>query len=671
MKQVQIIKGFPLVISVPAPACRKNQVLVKNHYSLISTGTELAAIGQTPLAKIMKKPALLKKTAQKIMREGYFSTSKQIQTKLNQGFAPGYSSSGTVIEVGENVIGFAPGDRVACAGASANHAEYITVPQNLTTKIPFGVTCQEAAFAAIGSIAMNAVRRARPTIGETVAVTGLGLIGMLTCKILSANGVNVMATDINQERQARAERAGFNAKQPAEGFDAVIITADTKSSAPVNLGVVACRKRGRVVIVGNVGLDLVRKEMYKKEIDIRMVTSYGPGRYERNYEKKGLDYPLAFVRWTENRNMQAFLNLIATKKMEVKSLMNKSFSINRAPNAYEQSKKDYGFLFEYDGAASPNTFQQLSLEAHKGSIRVGLIGAGAFAQSVHLPNLAQNPSYKIHGICDHNGVKAMTLARQYGASFSTTNPQAVFHSEEIDVVFICSRHDSHAGLAVMALKAGKHVLVEKPLALNHCQLQEIKKQLEKTRTVLMVGHNRKFSRYAQTLKKLLYHGEPVMILYEVDAGKLPVNSWMLDSDEGGGKLIGEAVHFIDFANFITGSKPVAVNTFAGSNRENFVLVVEYENKSLFTLVYSTMGSKSKGKENITVFQKGNTFSIKDFENLQRNTRNEKMGKDKGFVRELEELARGIHGEKDLTENLEQDVLATEMALDAINKLRGN
>lgn len=686
MKQVFVINGKPIVEDIPIPMCTDEQVLVKNRCSLISAGTELASMGkkQNILNKAMKNPQLVKKAINKIKNEGIFKGGKQISARVSMGLAPGYSSAGEVVSIGNKVQSFKEKDRVACAGGGyATHSEYVAVPKNLIVRIPEGVSYEEAAFTTVGTVALQGVRITDPKLGEEIAVLGLGIIGLLTCKILDANGVKVTGIDINPGRVERAKKMGFNASKSIiregdkiNGFDAVIVTADTRSSEPINQAMDASRKKGRVIVVGNVGLEIERAKMYKKELELKISTSYGPGRYDPEYEEQGKDYPIAYVRWTENRNMQAFLELLKAKKISVKDLIDREYSIDESVKAYEalKARSIVGGILKYQEEAEASDVLELETShKKKGQINVGLIGAGGFAQSAHLPNMAKNCRYNIYGICDTDGKKAKVIAQQYKASIATTNPEKLMTEKRIDAIFICTRHDSHAELTIKSLKEGKHVLVEKPMVLKEEQLEEVVEQAKKSKKVLMTGHNRKYSKHARRLREMLDE-QPMIITCRVDAGYVPEDKWVQNPEIGGGRIIGEGVHFIDLIYYLTGSNPKSIKasrikpTKKYFPTDNIMITIEHENGSLSTLIYTAMGSKSMGKERVELFQGGNSYLIDSFETLSKNCDVIEKGLDKGSERELEEFADAVQGKKDISRNLERDILTTKTAFQILKGL---
>src|SRR6266404_5252309 len=588
MKQVvqNFRSGQLKVEELPPPALRPGGVLVRTAFSLISAGTERTIVetAQSSLiGKARNRPDLVRQVLDTVKREGLSSTYEKVKARLSQTKELGYSVAGTVVEVGNKASEFRTGDRVACAGAGyASHAEVIYVPKNLCCKLPEGVSLEAACYTTVGSIALQGVRQADPRLGEAVAVIGLGLVGQLTVQLLKAAGCRVVGIDIAEPACELARKSGADAvADPASaatacaaltgghGADCVLITAATKSSEPIELAAELARDRARVVVVGLVGMDVPRNLFYAKEIELRLSRSYGPGRYDPEYEEKGTDYPIGYVRWTEKRNMEAFLHLAAEGKVNTDLLTSHRFEIARAPEAYELmmngSERCCGIVLEYPDSSTTCAAKQLKAAkpmAH-GDIGVSFIGAGNFARGVLLPIVKRQAKLQLVGVGAATGLSAKNTAEQFGFSYSTTDYQEILTDRESQIVFIATRHDSHAQLATEALRSGKSVFVEKPLAITGEELREVVVAARESDGLLMVGYNRRFAPIAKEIKKR-FDGRagPMTIVYRVNAGQLPRDHWTHDAAEGGGRIIGEACHFIDFVQYLTGALPARVSAEA-------------------------------------------------------------------------------------------------------------
>ena len=572
MKQVILRNGQAVVEEVPAPALLSGGVLVQVAFSCISPGTETATLSTSEvkmgvglIRSALRHPEKVRQVIASVKTRGFRATKALVQGRLGFGSAVGYSCAGIVAEVDEGVESFRPGDRVACAGAGyANHAEAVVVPQNLTVAVPPAVDLAAAATATLGAIALQGVRRAQPTLGETVGVIGLGLVGQLTVQLLKAAGCRVVGIDLQRTRVELARSLGLDeglvptdgglearilALTQGFGLDAVILTAATRSDDPVNLAMRLARRKGRVVVVGDVGLDLQRAEMYHKELDLLMSTSYGPGRYDPLYEEGGIDYPFGYVRWTENRNMAAYLDLVAAGKIRLAPLIASVFPLADAAKAYETIKTEGGpltVLLQNAVAADRRLLERRIVvtprpRGRDGRLRVAIIGAGGFAQATHLPNLKQLADrYEIRAIVSRQGTSAVAVARQYEAAVAATDYRQVLDDPEVDAVFICTRHHLHAIQAAEALRAGKHVFVEKPMAIAREELADLVKTIQGlqaagTCPAFMVGFNRRFSPYAVRAKEAIAaHVHPLLVRYRMNAGPLPPDHWV-NGPEGGGE----------------------------------------------------------------------------------------------------------------------------------------
>ncbi len=691
MKQVAIEskKGTMLVDEVPDPALRSGGVIVRNNFSLISAGTERSSVQKRQegmLAKAKANPELVKGVFQQMKQQGVLATYKKVMTRMGAFGAMGYSSAGTVLAVANDIEDFIPGDQVACAGGGyASHAELIFVPKNLCAKIPVGVAMEDAAYTTVGAIALQGVRQAAPTLGETIVVIGLGLVGQLTVQILKAAGCRVIGLDIDKHAAALAKSLGADAAfsrasasivkdvlsfTHGYGADAVIITAATKSSDPVQLAGELCRDKGRVVLVGDVGLTLPRAPYYMKELDFRLSRSYGPGRYDHSYEEKGFDYPIGYVRWTEKRNMEEFLRLLQQKKVDVQKLTTHTFPIDDAVKAYQlisgKPRERYlGVLIEYPQQVKREVVKKVVLvpsEAKTGALSIGFIGAGNFAQASLLPPLA-GKNVTLKGVCTGSGLNAKNAARQFGFEFATTDPKEIYASDAIDAVFIATRHNLHAPMCAQAIKHNKHVFVEKPLALNDADLDAVVKaynaSLKHASLRFLVGFNRRFSPTVRKAKEFFANtSEPMMVTYRVNAGFLPKNHWTQDPVEGGGRIIGEVCHFIDTIQFLTGGLPVRV--FAQSlslkgsrtQSDNVAITLQLSNGSAGVIAYLANGDTAVSKEYIEMYAGGKTAVLDNFKRLEMYEGGTRKVHDssvieKGHKTEVEEFVEAIHTGHDL------------------------
>ena len=704
MKQVLIKQGQVVVEDIPAPQVAPGTVLVRVKFSSISAGTEMSGLksASQPLWKrALKNPKAVKSTMEMAATRGLTHTRNVIQGKLAEGNPTGYSASGIVIEVGDGVDNIQPGDRVACAGAQcAHHAEIICVPRNLTTPLPKDISLPVASTVTLGTIALQGVRRAQPTLGETFAVIGLGIMGQLTTQILKANGCRVIGADLDSSRIELAKSLGMDFSLPheensnldhilritgGEGVDGVVITAASPSDDVISNAFKMCRKKGRVVLVGDIGLNLKREDIFPKELDFFISTSYGPGRYDRQYEEKGMDYPIGYVRWTENRNMGEYLNLISKGKIDVEPLIHSSFEISQAATAYETLKKDKEkpmiVLLSYPESkeeAKPNRVipNPSALASKSNKIHIALAGAGGFVKGMHIPNLqALSRHYQIHAVASRTGSNASNTAKQVGAQYCTTNYQKILNDPKVDAILIGTRHNQHASMVIEALQAGKHVLVEKPLALTQNELEIIRRFYETNQQtpVLLIGFNRRFSPFAQRAKELIGNRtNPMIINYRMNAGYIPLDHWV-HSEEGGGRNLGEACHIYDLFTFFTNSKVVSVQsqslapkTDHYSSRDNFTATLGFEDGSVATLTYTALGSNEFPKEQMEIFSDGRVLVLDDYKQLRIHGSNTKgvtsKLTDKGHKRELEVFAETLEKGGEWPIPLWQQLQATEIAL---------
>lgn len=687
MKQIFIKKGKVVAEELPNPVCGDNEVLVSNFCSLISSGTERASIktrSESPLKLAKERPDLVDKVMKQIKREGLLKTLKLVRSKLADYSPLGYSCAGVVVSVGKNVTEFRPGDRVACGGGGyASHAEFVSVPKNLVVKMP-EISFEEAAFVSVGAIALQGVRRAQVQLGDTLVVLGLGLLGLLTVQILKAAGCKVFGLDLNKDRCKLAKELGadFVFSQANDdllnllgfGADSVIITAATKSSEPVKTAAKMCRKKGRIVIVGDVGLNFERKDWYEKELDIVMSTSYGPGRYDKTYEEKSIDYPIGYVKWTLNRNMSAFLDLIKDKKVDVRKLIGKTYKIEDAEKAYKEISegKIITAIFQYQKEKIERKLNLGEIPKREGKINIAIIGAGNFVQGQHLPNLQQLSDFNLRAIVDIIPTNSKSLAEQYKAQYFESDYRKVLADPDVDAVLIATRHNMHAPIIIEAAKAKKHVFVEKPICADERELKEIVKAIKENNVVCFAGFNRKYSQLSQKAKEALGKKNGAWIInYVVNAGSLPKNSWIYDSIEGGGRCVGEACHFFDFFNFIIDAEVQSIesNSF---DSDNFVATMKYKDGSIANLIYSSIGSGDFPKERVEIFRGGAIAIINDYKELQLYGTEEKglkLGKqDKGSLAELREFAKIIKGQG--KSDFERSIRSMQTTFDVNNKIKG-
>lgn len=729
----QLIQDFETgdvqLIEAPPPVVSKGSVLVQTAYSVVSAGTERATVDvgrQSLIGKARARPDLVKQVLDSVKREGVASTYQKVRSRLSEYRALGYSCAGRVLEVGPDIQGFALGDCVACGGGSAVHAEVVSVPQNLCVQVPQGLSLDRAAFATLGAIALQGLRQAEVTVGEAVAVIGLGLIGQLTIQLAKAAGCQVVGIDLRLACLEKAQELGADCVVLREdevesivrdftygrGVDAVLITAGTKSNDPIELSAEIARDRGRVVVVGDVRMDVPRPPFYGKELELRLSRSYGPGRYDPIYEEKGIDYPIGYVRWTEKRNMEAFLQLLAEGKVNVENLITHRFPIERAPEAYElllgKREEFYlGILLEYpaankgEGPFAPTSLpkrvwvkKEHELQAQTNQVRLGVIGAGNFAQTHLLPHLKAHAKVELRGVATATSAHARKAADKFGFAYCTGDAFEIVNDPEIDAIVIATRHNLHAPLTIAALSAGKHVFVEKPLALTEAELHkiiEVDHITNATNTInatnatdarLMVGFNRRFAPLIRQVQELW--GEksgPWVVHYRVNAGPLPDGHWLHDPDEGGGRIIGETCHFVDLLQYLVGVAPIRVyaERLAGNggntSEENVAITLTFADGSLGTIHYFAVGDPRFPKERIEIFGEGKTAVIDDFraglisENGRRR-RLKSQGQDKGHAREMRTFVEAVMNDKtEWPMSFEEIVWSTLATFKAVESLR--
>lgn len=633
------------VEDVPAPMCRPGGVLVRTAYSLVSAGTERMKVDQARmslLAKARARPDKVKQVIQSVRQVGLSETMQKVRERLDALTPLGYSLAGVVEEVGAGVDHIKIGDRVACAGEGiAAHAEFVSVPINLCAKIPDGSDMKDAAFATVGAIAMQGVRQAGVTLGDSVIVIGLGLVGLLAVQILKAAGCKVIGVDLDPHKVDLAKTCGADVAlcrdHPAledairtatggVGPDAAYIAASTNSADPMKLAGEVLRDRGRVIIVGMVPVEADWRTYYRKELSVSMSRSYGPGRYDVNYELKGLDYPIGYVRWTQKRNIEEFLRLVSLGVVKPSTLGPHVFKLDDAPTAYQElhdapQRHATGMLFEYDQSASASrlvSLAQTNGHARQGNttIGIGLIGAGNFATGTLIPALKKIEGVDLRGICSVTGLSAKSAGRRHGFASAASDYNELLRDPAIHAVIIATRHDTHARFAAEAMRAGKDVFVEKPLALNWAQLEEVVAAQQETGRRIMPGFNRRFSPMSVAVRDFFAErAGPVEIVCRVNAGALGADSWYQDNDEGGWRIISEGCHFVDLVQFLCGSLPVRVfaemigGDIAGRQNDNCSVILRMRDGSVATIVYVANGDTSIGKERIEVFGQGRTAVI--------------------------------------------------------------
>ena len=634
MKQIlhNFDTGKTYLEDVPNPSVKKGHLLIKTNYSLISLGTErmLVQFGQANLInKVRQQPEKVKTVVDKFKTDGFVPTLKAVKNKLSTPISLGYCNVGEVIEIGKDVDGFKIGDLVASNGP---HAEIVCVPKNLCAKLPEKVSQKDAVFTVLSSIALQGIRLSSPQLGDTVVVLGLGLIGQITAQLLKINGCKVIGIDIDNEKVKICQNFGIDAINSTEtdvvdyvrnvtngfGADSVLITAASQKSDLVSKAANMCRKKGQVVVVGFVGLDLKRDDFYEKEITFQVSCSYGPGRYDPNYEDKGIDYPYHYIKWTEQRNFQAILDIFSDQKLNVKPLISKIAKLNEVSGIYDNIANDNSLatLIEYNKEVDNKTVIKVNDSFDvKNSINVGIIGAGNYTKSVILPSLKKN-DYNIKYIACRSGINSKILAKKFNISNATSDYQNIINDSDIDLIIVSTRHDSHSKIAVDSIKSKKHVFVEKPLALNRKELQDIIANKNKYNQSVNVGYNRRFSPHSKKIKKIIKgHKSPINIVGTMNAGFIEESNWVHDLEIGGGRIIGEACHYFDLFIYLTGSKisSVCMNLLQINELEdNASILLKFENGSNGVINYFSNGPKSYPKEEIKVFSQNKVLTIENF-----------------------------------------------------------
>ena len=658
MKQIiqNLKNGETSLIEVPSPKVSHGNLLIHTTVSLISAGTErmLVDFGKAGyLAKARQQPDKVKEVLAKVKTDGLATTYEAVQSKLSQPIALGYCNVGEVVEVGSGVEGFAIGDRVISNG---NHSEVVSVPKNLCARIPDNVSDEQASFVVLAAIGLQGIRLTNPTLGEHIVVIGLGAIGLLTVQMLRAQGCRVLAIDVQDERLKLAAQVGALTANPSagedvlsvadkfsrgQGVDAVIITASTKSHDVVSQAAKMCRKRGRIILVGVVGLNLVRDDFYEKELSFQVSCSYGPGRYDPDYEEAGHDYPIAFVRWTQQRNFEAVLDLMSSGVVDALPLISHRVPLEKAPDLYQKisdGDQGLGMILQYSSHASARAVKTIALPTLSSSKRrvtdsvvVGFIGAGNYGSRVLIPAF-KAAGAELHSVVTSGGLSGSVHGAKSGFEYSSTDINAVINNDSIDTIAIVTRHDSHSNLVCQGLQAGKNIFVEKPLAIDRAGLDAIKAQYLNQQNVsydgpnchLMVGFNRRYSPHITKMKSLLVTvNEPKSIIMTMNAGHIPPNHWVHDSEVGGGRIIGEACHYIDLMRFLVGSEIISSSArsmgqlVSGKiNDDNAVITLGFSDGSFGTINYLSNGSSSYPKETIEVFSAGRVLALDNFRVLK-------------------------------------------------------
>ena len=634
-----LLNGEVGVVSSPLPNLSSKNVLVRTSHSLVSLGTEkmLVDFGKGSfLQKAKQQPDKVKEVIAKVKKDGLAPTIAAVKNKLDQPIPLGYCNVGTVIEVGRDVNEFKVGDRVASNGP---HAEYVSVPKNLVAKIPEGVSDEQAAFTVIGSIGLQGIRLVNPTLGETVVVVGLGLIGLITAQLLKANGCNVIGFDFDQNKVDLAKSLGIDAVNPGKGVkqveyvlyktnqvgcDAVIITASNPSNEIISQSAQMSRKRGRIVLVGVIGLDIKRSDFYEKELSFQVSCSYGPGRYDSSYEEGGNDYPLPYVRWTEKRNFEAVLNALSNGILNVDSLITERVPFENYSEIYDNIGKGNSIasLLLYDTEKKNTDPKNVRITEPKnyaaGKPVLGVIGAGNFTGSTILPKL-NAAGAQIKSIASSKGLSGSIQAKKHSIEKSTTDYKGILADSQINTVLVTTQHGSHAMFVSEALDSDKYVFVEKPLSTTWEGLERVEKAVEKSKGWVTVGFNRRFAPLALELKKRLSPA-PINIIATMNAGFIPPEVWVHDLKSGGGRIIGEACHFIDLCTYFTGSKVIevcmsAMGPGAQANTDNASILLKYENGSNAVINYFSNGSKTYSKERIEVHQQNSTLVLDNWRKL--------------------------------------------------------
>lgn len=664
MKQIiqNLNSGETSLIDVPAPMVKEGHLLIQSVCSLVSAGTErmLIDFGRANwINKARQQPERVKAVFDKIKTDGLLPTVEAVKSKINKPIPLGYCNTGIVIGVGDNVSGFKIGDRVASNGA---HAEMVLVPQNLCAKIPDNVDDESASFTVVGAVALQGIRLIQPGFGETVVVIGLGLIGQIAAQLLKANGCRVIGIDTDQAKCTLAEQAGIIAicNKSEEniaaiifemtgnvGADAVLITASSKQNEIIADAAGMSRKRGRIVLVGVIGLYLNRADFYEKELTFQVSCSYGPGRYDFDYEKNSRDYPIGFVRWTAQRNFEAILHAMSTGQLDVQQFNPQKIKLSEFSKAYDAiaGNSNLASIFTYDLSLKHTHIIVVKENTVAKNDAVAVIGAGNFASKVIVP-LLKNAKANIQIIASENGLSAAQVARQNDIPVAATNLESIWDDKNISTVFIATQHDTHADLCIKAMQSGKHVFVEKPMAITLDQLDAVKDEIEKSEQIIDVGFNRRHAPLAQKMKHLLGDHSAMNIVITVNAGKIPANNWLNDIAISGGRIIGEVCHFIDLASFLcsSGVTSVCTNAMTGSD-EDVTILLRFNNGSSAAINYFSNGNKSYDKERIEVYSQGRTLVLENWKRLTgfgfKGFTSSSASQDKGHALQFSLLAKRI------------------------------
>ena len=691
MKQVvQNYKTGALQLEeVPVPDLKDGGVLVRNIYSAISIGTEMMKVRNAKmnlLEKARSRPEEVKKVIQSIKQQGLLNTYKKVMNRLDTLTPLGYSAAGIVIKVGAGLDEFRVGDRVAIAGAGyANHAEVNFVPKNLCVKVPNNVSLDEATFTTIGAIAIQGIRQGKMQFGETIAIIGMGLIGLIASKILLATGHNVIGIDIDSFKADFSKKCGIrhvavsgrddvvsfvSSVTNGIGADAVLISTDTKSNVPIELAADIARDRGKVIDIGITKMNLPWRSYSEKELEFIFSRSYGPGRYDVNYEEKGIDYPIGYVRWTEKRNMESFLNLISDRRLDISDLITHRFKFNESEKVYKDIEANkitnfIGVIFEYEKFEKSEALEtKVTIKTKKSprsideKVVVGCIGAGNFAKTMLIPHIAKNKNAILKGVATSTGISAKDTAKKFGFEYATSSAKEIFNDESINTIVIATRHNLHSLFVIEGLKHKKNVFVEKPLSINKNELNQIidvykKAQEQGDSSFLMVGYNRRFAPLSIKLKKFFSNRKlPLLVHYRINAGIIPKTNWYQDPVEGGSRIIGEVCHFIDYMIFITDSLPTRVfATSINSNNENIPnwdnisINIEFQDGSIGNIIYTAIGDNMFPKEYIEVFGENSVGVLNNFSHLKLYRNNKKIVKrlfhDKGHSNEMKSFIQSI------------------------------
>lgn len=700
MRQVFLTKsGAIQVEDAPAPGCGAGEVVIDVAYSVISTGTETSSLTGTDLrTRLEKTLEMARLGVERLRTRGLDEVLRKARVREGIAEPMGYSVSGVVREVGRDVSDLAPGDRVAAGGgAYAHHAEVVAVPRNLVVRVPEAASLRDASFATVGAIAMQGVRRAAPQVGETAVVIGLGLLGQLASRILAAAGCRVIGADPRADRvelargalvagvggDARAIEAVIHDATNGAGADVVLLCAGTPSSEPLQTAMRVVRQRGRVVVVGAVGMELQRQPFYQKEVELTISCSYGPGRYDPTYEEGGLDYPIGFVRWTENRNLEAFLDLVARGRIALEPLIAAEHPLEDAAAAFAAAKDGsaarVAFVLRYPEPASsaPRSVTRRTSVSSAGSIGVAVLGAGGFATSTLLPALAAAGDFSMRGISTRSSAAAAKVAQEFGAAVASTDPEALLADPAVDAVVIATRHDSHARLALAALAAGKHVFLEKPMAIRRDELEQLRAAAAASDRVFTVGYNRRYAPLARSAGEALAAARgPRVVVYRVNAGAMPAGHWTLDPEIGGGRIAGELCHMLDLLACWLGPEVVEWHATAlpaaasgGATAQDVAVSLRHRDatgrESVASLTYCSVGAKELAKERIEAHAGGGSLVLEDFARLTAHGlgRSEELRRiDKGHRAEIDAFRDAIRGRPNALLGVEAAYAATDLAL---------